>query len=97
MVLLGLARRGTSTTYYIKSYDSDLCPTSQQPCLTLSQFIATVNRNGNVNNIVALIFLSGNYSMNVNISLSSFQTLEMYPIDDNATTIVSCAKQEIIF
>ena len=90
VVLLGLARTGTSTTYYIKPSESDLCPTGQQLCLTLSQFVATVNRNGNVNNIMTLIFLSGNYSLNVNISLSNFETLEMYPVDDNATTTVSC-------
>ena len=90
LVLLELTRSGTSTTYYIKPSKSDLCPTGQQSCLTLPQFIATVNRNGNVNNVTTLIFLSGNYSLNVNISLSNFQTLEMYPVDDNATTIVSC-------
>ena len=88
LFLLELVHTGASTTYYIKPTENNTCSTGQQPCLTLSQFVATVNHTGNVN--ITSILLPGNYSLDTNISLSNFQTLKMYPDDDNAKITMSC-------
>lgn len=60
---------------------SDHCPAGEQPCLNLSNFASNYGNDVNI----TLSMLPGNHSLVINISLSNFHTLEMYPNDFNAT------------
>ena len=68
-VLIFFCNEAESKEYYIiaTTGSKDVCP--MQPCTTLSNFAANLSKDHDSDNITVLNFLTGNHSLNVNLSI----------------------------
>ena len=80
LTLLGLAQ---SETYNIKPTQTDLCPSNELPCQTLSEF-AIQNYNGTN---ITLTMLPGNHSLITNLSFTNLTNLIVSSENDDAAYI----------
>ena len=79
----------TSNVYYIVPSEVNSCP--QDPCMTLSTFISSYNRN--ITSNTTLFISGGNHSLNAGFSVSNVAEFLMLSVDDNNTSsIIICSQ-----
>ena len=87
--------------YFITPSPDDSCLTeSQGDCLTLSQFAATSNNYIGHETEVVLLFLSGNHSLDVGLSLTELNNISIIKEsqgNDSELAVIECTSHRVNF
>ena len=85
-IYLSIKSSMQQATIYISPSPSTPCPHPSLPCLTLSQFAA--NSTMISDSSITLIFLSGNHSLNLTMSVSNITNLTMLSVSSTLPQIM---------
>ena len=97
-VLIFFCNEAESKEYYIiaTTGSEDVCP--MQPCTTLSNFAANLSKDHDSDNITVLNFLSGNHSLNVNLSIVNTSSFIILCSNTSVgTVVIECKESSHLF
>ena len=98
-VLIFFCNKVESKEYYniiiATTGSEDVCP--MQPCTTLSNFAANLSKDHDSDNVTVLNFLTGNHSLNVNLSIVNTNSFIIRSNTFVGTVVIECKESSHLF